>query len=75
MRWNSNRVPAPGQMNRFAHLLGRQVCVALANGSRVDDCLLVSAPNNRAQSVWIYAGGEDHFLPHDAVVDIWEARA
>jgi hypothetical protein len=73
MQWTRDGVRAPGQMHRFAHLLGQHVCVALAGGERLDDCLLVSAPANRAQTVWVYAQGEDHFLPRESVMDIWES--
>jgi hypothetical protein len=54
-------------------LEGRQVSVALADGSRIDDCHLVSAPRGSSASVWIFANGADHFVPHHLVIDIWEA--
>ena len=45
--------------------------VALADGSRMDDVALVSA---RGATLWLFAGGEDTFVPVDSVVDVWEAQ-
>ena len=73
MQWTRDGVHTPRQMHRFAHLMGRRVSVALAGGHRLDDCLLVSAPANRTETVWVYTRGEDHFLPRDTVIDIWES--
>jgi hypothetical protein len=50
---------------------GQQICVALVDGTRIDDCMLVSAGRGRAASMWVFAGGGDTFLPHDHVVDVW----
>ena len=73
MQWTRDGVRTSRQMHRFAHLLGRQVSVALAGGQRLDGCLLVSAPASRTETVWVYTRGEDHFLPRDTVIDIWES--
>ena len=73
MQWTRDGVRTPRQMHRFAHRLGRHVNVALSGGRRLDDCLLVSEPANRAETVWVYTGGEDHFLPRETVIDIWES--
>jgi hypothetical protein len=48
--------------------------VALVDGTRLDDCWLVSQP--RARSVgtaWIVHGGDDLFVPVEAIADVWEA--
>jgi hypothetical protein len=73
MHWKRDGARIPRQMERFAHLLGRRVSVALAGGQRLDDCLLVSVPACGAETVWVYAQGEDHFLPRETVIDIWES--
>jgi hypothetical protein len=52
---------------------GRQVCMALADGSRIDDCSLVSAGRGRAKTIWVYVNGIDAFLQTADVVAIWEA--
>ena len=55
------------------HLLeGRQVSVALRDGSRIDDCQLVSAPRLRTATVWLFSNGADLFVAADDVVDVWE---
>jgi hypothetical protein len=56
------------------HVLeGRQVSVALRNGSRIDDCQLVSAPRARTETVWLFSNGDDVFVAVTDVIDIWEA--
>jgi hypothetical protein len=54
-------------------LEGRQVSVALDDGSRIDDCQLVSFGRHNVATVWLVADGADVFIPVDRVVDIWEA--
>ena len=55
------------------HVLeGRQVSVALRNGSRIDDCQLVSAPRARTETVWLFSNGDDMFVSLTDVIDIWE---
>jgi len=60
-----------GQLRGFE---GRRVSVALADGSRIDDCQLVSSGRNRARNLWLFANGQDTFVAFDDVVDLWEAR-
>ena len=52
---------------------GRQVSVALADGSRLDDCQLVSAGRNGAVSLWLFTNGADVFVALADVTAIWEA--
>ncbi len=52
-------------------LEGRMVHLALADGSRMDDVALVSA---RGAKLWIFAAGEDAFVPVARVIDVWEAQ-
>jgi len=53
-------------------LEGRHVSVALADGSRLDDCELVSAGRHGVQSLWLYANGADTFVALVDVTDVWE---
>lgn len=53
------------ELHRFE---GRIVNLALADGSRLDDVQLVSA---RGATLWIFACGEDRFVPVAEVVDAW----
>jgi hypothetical protein len=57
----------------LGELEGRQVSVALDDGSRIDDCQLVSFGRQSVTTVWLVADGADVFIPVDRVVDIWEA--
>lgn len=53
-------------------LEGREVSLALADGSRFDAVTLMSAGRGRKPTVWIYAGGIDVFVPRPNVIDAWE---
>lgn len=55
-------------------LEGRQVSVALDDGSRIDDCQLVSYGRDNVATVWLVADGADLFIPVERVVEIWETR-
>jgi hypothetical protein len=61
--------------NQLAALEGRRVNVALRDGSRIDDCQLVSTGRTRVASVWLFANDTDTFVALDDVADIWEASA
>ena len=50
---------------------GQRVSVALADGSRVDDCLLVSVGRGGAGTAWLATESSDLFVPWDDVVDVW----
>jgi hypothetical protein len=58
--------------NNLFGLEGRQVSVSLSNGSRIDDCQLVSAPRAGAPTLWLFSNGDDVFVMPSDVVDIWE---
>jgi hypothetical protein len=51
-------------------LEGRQVSVALNDGSRIDDCQLVLAGRSK---LWVFVNGHDTFVHVDRVTDVWEA--
>jgi hypothetical protein len=54
-------------------LEGRRVGLALADGSRIDECQFVSAPRREHQRVWVCVNGTDLFLPPEDINDAWEA--
>jgi hypothetical protein len=52
---------------------GRRVSVALRNGSRIDDCQLISAGRVCTATLWLFSNGLDLFVPIRQVLDVWEA--
>ena len=54
-------------------LEGREVSLALADGSRLDDVVLISAGRGRTPTVWVFASGIDVFLPRLSIIAAWEA--
>jgi hypothetical protein len=61
--------------HRFFHLKGlegRQIGLALTDGSRIDDCQLVSAGRPGLQSLWVFTNGADAFIPLELVLEVWE---
>jgi hypothetical protein len=64
------------QQRRSARSIeGRQVNVALRDGTRLDDCNLVSTGRNCVDNMWLFTNGEDLFVALDDVVDVWETDA
>jgi hypothetical protein len=59
--------------SQIVELEGRQVNVALDDGSRIDDCQLVSYGRHNVSTVWLVADGGDLTIPLDRIVEIWEA--
>lgn len=55
-------------------LEGRRVNVALRDGTRIDDCQLVSGNRPGTETVWLFWNTRDVFVPAHEVVDLWEAR-
>lgn len=53
-------------------LEGRQISVALRNGSRIDDCQLVAAPRAGTATLWLFSNGDDIFVSAGDVIDVWE---
>lgn len=60
------------RMAKLRGLEGRHVSVALVDGSRIDGCQLVSGGRRGLTSLWLFADGDDRFVPHGDVVDCWE---
>jgi hypothetical protein len=54
-------------------LEGRQVSVALTDGSRIDDCQLISAGQASPPTLWLYDNGADRFVPLIDVREVWES--
>jgi len=61
----------PDPVQNLRRLEGRQVNVALADGSRLDDCQLVSVARRGTSTLWLYSR-QDVFVPLSKVIDIWE---
>jgi hypothetical protein len=55
-------------------LEGHRVSVALADGTRIDDCELVAVSRGRRGHLWVHANGGDAFLPITQVSDVWEVQ-
>jgi hypothetical protein len=57
-------------LHQVRRLEGQHVTVALANGSTVGDCTLVSAGRGRTTSLWLVCQGNDLFVPLSDIVDV-----
>lgn len=57
------------QRERLRGLQGRMVHLALADGSRIDDAVLMSAGS---RTVWVFLNGEDRFITVHDLIDVWE---
>ena len=53
-------------------LEGRQVSLALVDGSRIDDAALVSTGRGGTTNLWIYTNQEDAFIPMSQIIEVWE---
>jgi hypothetical protein len=53
-------------------LEGQRVSIALVNGSRLDDCQLISAGRDGNDRLWLYTNGADTFVSLAEVTDLWE---
>jgi len=60
------------RLSQLRELEGRQVSLALADGSRIDDASLVSMGPGRTTKVWIFTNGHDIFVDPSEVMDLWE---
>ena len=48
---------------------GHRVSLSLVNGSRIDDCQMVSAARGPTENVWVFSNGVDHFVALSEVAD------
>ena len=60
------------QLSRLISIEGRRVNVALRDGSRIDDCQLVSGGRDGARALWLHSNGVDRFVSLAQVTDVWE---
>ena len=51
---------------------GRTVSLALVDGSRIDDCQLVSVCRSEAHTLWLFVNGSDVFVPLNQVLEVWD---
>lgn len=63
---------SPRTIRSFRHLEGHHVSVALCDGSRLDDCELVSTGRGRAGTLWLHDGQDDRMVKAADVIDLWE---
>jgi hypothetical protein len=56
--------------SRLAALVGSDVSVLLLDGSRLDECQLVSF-SRRVTTAWLVHRGGDVFGPIDTITDVW----
>ncbi len=54
---------------------GEQVTVSLGDGTRLDDCHLVSCGRTSSDNLWLFVDGSDIFVPRRDVVDVCQADA
>jgi hypothetical protein len=62
------------RISELRFLEGRRVSLALTDGSRLDDCQLVSAGRRSVNSLWVFTNGIDTFIPLADVIDCWAVR-
>jgi hypothetical protein len=51
---------------------GQRVSLSLVNGTRIDDCQMVSAARGADENIWVFSNGADRFVALSEVVDCWE---
>ena len=59
----------------FRKLEGHLVGLALADGSRLDGAVVVSAGHGDLKSLWLEVDGVDVFVEKAYVLDVWETGA
>jgi hypothetical protein len=65
---------SPQTLRTLRHLEGHHVSVALSDGSRLDDCELVSTGRGAAATLWLHDGHDDRMVRAADVLDLWENR-
>jgi hypothetical protein len=63
------------RVTQLRPLEGHRVTVALRDGSRIDDCQLISSGRNWARTVWLFTTGSDTFVSLDDIVELWETSS
>jgi hypothetical protein len=59
-------------LSNLRSIEGQQVNIALRDGTRIDDCNLVSSGCNRLDNLWVFVNGEDVFVARANVLDVWQ---
>lgn len=57
---------------RLQGLRGRQVGLVLADGTRIDECRLLSAGHPPTNTVWLVSDGADVLVRRDELMAVWE---
>lgn len=57
----------------LGQMQGRRVCLALADGTRIDDCQLISAGLGSTETAWLFVNGRDFFVPRGEIIAAWES--
>ena len=60
-------------LSSLRSLEGHRVGVALRDGSRIDDCELVSAGRPGTETIWLFSNGMDVFVGVATILACWEA--
>jgi hypothetical protein len=60
---------------RLQSLRGHQVSVALRDGTRVEDCRLVSTGRSATSTVWLVTNGVDIFVRREDLLAVWPVRS
>jgi hypothetical protein len=63
---------SPQSLRSLRHLEGHHVSVALCDGSRLDDCELVSAGRGANGTLWLHDGHDDRIVSAHDVLELWE---
>ena len=63
---------SPHSLPTLRRLQGRHVAVALFDGTRLDDCQLVSVGRSTNGTLWLLVDDVDRIVPVDDVVDVVE---
>jgi len=62
------------ERGHLKQLEGHRVSIALADGSRIDDCELIAVDRGRRGHLWLHANGTDSFVPMTKIADVWEVE-
>jgi hypothetical protein len=61
--------------NELRALEGHRVSVTLTDGTHMDACSLVSAGRASVGTVWLFADGDDTFIPLSEVINVRAAAS
>lgn len=57
-------------IKELRQLEGQEVRVALTNGSRIDQCEVVSVGRGQVGTLWAFVNGSDLFIPFGEIAEI-----